>query len=124
MEEVEQDEEDDDEEVGVISATPLRFPWQIMVAPVTTMPSFSAMHVHTMSTTLSFLAPHVHTMADVHIPSFRQFRQLVLMTPVTLHPSSRTVAGAAGLVTQSRATQPSGSRRTASPADTPAGTQP
>ena len=63
-------------------------------------------------------------MADVHIPGFGQFRQPVLMTPVTLHPSSRTIARAAGSVTQSGAVKPSRSRRTASPANTPMGTQP
>ena len=64
----------------------------------------------------SFSAPHVHIMADVHIPSFRQFRHPVVMTPVTLNPRSRTTTRVAGLVSHFR--------RIATPADTPTVTQP
>ena len=104
VKEVEQDEEED-EEVGVISATPLRFPRQLTAALVTTSPSLTA--------------PHVHTMADVHIPRFRQFRQPVVMTPVTLNPRPLRAAGSAS---QLVAAQPSGSQGKASPTDTPMGT--
>ena len=69
---MEQDEEEDDEEVGVISVTPLCFPRQLMAVPIPTtplVPAFSA----PLTTTLSiptFPIPHMYTMADVHIPGF------------------------------------------------------
>ena len=54
-------------------------------------------------------------MADVHILGFGQFRRPVVMTPVTLHPTSRTVAAPV---------QPSVSQWTTSPTATAMGTQP
>ena len=106
--EMEQDEEDDDEEGRVISEVPLRFPQQLAAAPVTTSASVIP-------------APHIHTMADVHILGFGQFRHPVVMTPVTLHPRSRTAV--AGSIPHSTLVQPTVSQRIASPAAKTMGTQ-
>ena len=107
--EVDQDEEGDDEEGKVISTVLLRFPGQLTVAPVTT------------TLVAVILAPHIHTMADVHIPGFRQFQRPVVMTPVTLHPRSRT--SIARSIPHSTPVQPTVSQRTTSPAAMTMGTQ-